>query len=349
MCFNATATLNAQSAAAHNLALSAASCVNASLAASSWGKYQSGLRAFEDFEAYEHMQASWPLPLATFRRFAVWGLTVRKLQPSTVEAYCSALNFVHHLKGLPPCAWPKDPVFNMILKGGPKTSLAAPPAASLRRVVTLPLLKVIGHRIALANWDPQSKQVIWSACVAAFFSSARLGELLSSSEHRADPTSTLFWSDVQIRDDSILLHIKAPKSGTPGGEFLDLFKFRGHNCCPVAALKSLWSKSGQAASPDRPVFMFTSGRFLTPQSLNKTLAMLLQDICKPGENTISCHSFRAGIPTALSLFPELVSSDEIKGWGRWSSDCYERYTRLKHGQKQKIFDKIAAALTSLHS
>jgi hypothetical protein len=50
----------------------------------------------------------------------------------------------------------------------------------------------------------------------------RLGELLAPSEHVMDPTSTLLWTDVQFRDDSVLLHIRSPKSGNVGGDFLDI-------------------------------------------------------------------------------------------------------------------------------
>jgi hypothetical protein len=93
------------------------------------------------------------------------------------------------------------------------------------------------------------------------------------------------------------------------------------------------------------VFRFASGKNLTPSRSNKILASLLTDICSPTTNTITCHSFGAGIPSALSLHPELASSDNIKGWGRWQSDCYTRYTRLHHSQKRAIFEKISAAIT----
>jgi hypothetical protein len=63
-----------------------------------------------------------------------------------------------------------------------------------------------------------------------------------------------------------------------------------------------------------------------------------------GENAITCHSFRAGIPRCLSSFPDLATNDDIKGWGRWQSDCYERYTRMKLPQCMKIFSKISFAL-----
>jgi hypothetical protein len=211
------------------------------------------------------------------------------------------------------------------------------------------MLQLIGHRIAVSTWDPISKQVLWTACSGAFFSSARLGEFLSDTEHVFNPSKTLLWGDIQFKADSILLCIKSLKSGHTKGEFLDLYRFTGFNVCPVAAFLALKAMIGEKLDPSKPVFTFPSGKLLTPALLNKTLATLLADICKPGENSISCHSFRAGIPSTFSLFPELVSTDEIKGWGCWQSDCYERYTRLKHEQKEKIFGKIAAALVELQS
>jgi hypothetical protein len=87
-----------------------------------------------------------------------------------------------------------------------------------------------------------------------------------------------------------------------------------------------------------PVFRFASGAYLTPTRLNKTLPILLSDLCAPGVNTISCHSFQAGIP-----------SDMIKGWGRWHSECYIRYTRLQIPQRENIFSRIAAALRAVQN
>ncbi len=78
--------------------------------------------------------------------------------------------------------------------------------------------------------------------------------------------------------------------------------------------------------------------------MNKTLASLLSDLCVDGKDSISCHSFRAGIPSILSMFPDMVTSDQIKGWGRWQSDCYQLYTRLSLMEKEPIFGKIKQAL-----
>jgi hypothetical protein len=80
--------------------------------------------------------------------------------------------------------------------------------------------------------------------------------------------------------------------------------------------------------------------------MNKILADLLPDFCSPGHDSVTCHSFRAGIPSTIALFPDLMSSDQIKGWGRWQSDCYMLYTRLSLIEKEQIFDKIRQALVA---
>jgi hypothetical protein len=235
------------------------------------------------------------------------------------------------------------------LRGAAHQAAASGPPSSTRRVVTFPLLLTLGTRIATSPWDPVTKQVVWAACTTAFFSSARLGELLACSDLAHDPTSDLTWADVKSTSStSILLRFKSPKSGEKEGEFVDLFSFPGYHCCPVAALRNLWSKQhsvGQAIT-NLPVFRFPTGVNLTTARFNSILASLLHDICTPGVNTISCHSFRPGIPSTLSLFPDLATSDHIKGWGRWKSDCYTLYTRLQLGQREQIFAKIATALQS---
>jgi hypothetical protein len=216
-----------------------------------------------------------------------------------------------------------------------------------RRVVTLPLLITLGNRIAATSWPALDKQVIWAAATTGFFGTIRMGEILSSEEKSFSPASDLLWKDVRCSSpNSLLIHLKQPKSGMPGGEKVDLFEFPGYGCCPVRALKNLREKQIQAGNTDEslPVFRFSSGKNLTCAIMNKTLASLLSDLCIPGEDSITCHSFRAGIPSILSMFPDLVSSDQIKGWGRWQSDCYQLYTRLSLLEKEQIFGKIKQAL-----
>ncbi len=113
-------------------------------------------------------------------------------------------------------------------------------------------------------------------------------------------------------------------------------------------LKELQKQAG-IYDPSQPVFRFASRAYLTPTRLNKILSISLSDLCAPGVNTIFCHSIRARISSKLSLLPDLVSSDMIKGWGSWHSECYIRYTKLQLPQRENIFSRIATALRTVQN
>jgi len=321
--------------------------INSSLAKSTWGKYKSGYNAFACFEASRCSCSPFPIPVETIRSFVIWCHFTRNLAPSTIKAYISSLKFIHHIQGFQSSHITEDTLLPLLMKGSGNLTSQNNPRHNSRRVVTLPVLLTLGSRIASSKWDPLQKQVIWSACTTGFFGSFRMGELLAPTESNFSPTTHLTWNDVRASSPtSILIRISQPKSGEPGGEYVDLFPFLGFHCCPVLALKNLREKQqAQGMTDDTlPVFRFTDRKYLTMHTLNQILASLLQDMCTTGINTISCHSFRAGIPSTLSLFPDLATSDLIKGWGRWHSDCYQRYTRLKLPQKLNIFEKITTAL-----
>ena len=321
--------------------------VNAALAQATWAKYKSGWHAFCEFEEATQSANRWPLSAVSVREFTTWCLAVKKLQPASVRTYLSALKLVHTLKGFSDAPGLKDKTVELILIGAKNLAIANPPQPNSRRVVTLPLLKLIGHRIAESDWADLSKQAVWTACAVAFFSSARLGELLARSETDFDPTSDLTWDQVIFTgSESALIKLRIPKSKDCEGETLDLFPFEGA-CCPLEAMRRLSRLQAETGmrSPTLPVFRLANGKNLTVAKLNRILSGLLRDICEKGENSISCHSFRAGIPSALARFPELASSEEVKGWGRWSSDCYKKYARLKVDRKKAIFRKISLAVS----
>ena len=323
--------------------------VHASLASSTWNKYASGWRAFSAYEEHVQKKFSWPLEKDTLRGFAVFCITVKKLQPASVKTYLSSLVCLHKMKGHSNYEM-KDDLVAAILRGANNLIMSSPtPIPTTRRVMTLPLLRHLGHNLRASGWSRATQQTIWAASLTGFFATARMGELLSPTECSFDPVATLTWSCVQYRpDNSFLIHIRLPKSGSKEGEFLDIFPFPESGLCPVKALLGHFKtqKSLGRGRPQDPVFTYPSGRFLTTNALNSAFKTLLSDVCDFKQDTISCHSLRAGIPSALSRFPDLLSSDDVKGWGRWSSEAYQRYTRLKVDQKRDIFMKIVTALQS---
>jgi hypothetical protein len=320
--------------------------LHASLASSTWARYGSGWKAFELFENYMSQKFTLPLSMEVVRAFATFCIVVKKLKTSSVKTYLSSLVHVHKMHGYTKFEI-KDQIVASILRGADHIQMMEPvQTGSRRRVMTIQLLRHLGHRLAVSGWSAHTKQVIWTACTLAFFTSARMGELLSPGEHDYDPASTLTWSCIRYRaDNSFLVHVRLPKSAAKEGEFLDVFEFPRFGCCPVAALKRLMVISGGSRSAGQPVFTFASGKFLTVQGLNSILKELLSDVVDPARDSISCHSFRAAVPSALTRHPTLATSDDVKGWGRWSSEAYQRYTRLKTDQKRSIFNKIMAVLT----
>jgi hypothetical protein len=239
---------------------------------------------------------------------------------------------------------------SLILAGGKNIEKMSKRMPNTRRSMSLTVLKIFGHRVAKSDWSPGSKQVVWAAVTTAFFTSARMGELLSPNEASFDPNSTLLWDQVLFRKEGgITLHIRLPKIANKEGDFLDLFPFTEKNCCPVLALQRLFLMQHDAGILKKtlPVFRFPSGRALTLSSLNGILKTTLGDIYISGTDSITCHSLRSAIPTALHKAPLIATTADTKEWGRWRSDSHVAYTKQHSKHKKFLFDKITRALSTL--
>ena len=293
--------------------------LNSAVARSTWAKYSSGFNAFCDFELHNNKKYSWPLSREVWRSFIVWCHYERNLSSNSIRTYLSALKFVHTLRGFSCSHLDDDKLSKLLLNGAEHMGTSFTQHPNTRRAMTLPLLVTLGRRIAATDWPALDKQVIWAAATTGFFGTVRMGEILASAEKSFSPASDLLWQDVRCSSpSSLLLHLKNPKSGIPGGEKVDLFEFPGYDCCPVQALKNLRAKQIEAGNTGEnlAVFRFSSGKNLTCSIMNRTLAALLPDFHRPGQDTITCHSFRAGIPSVLAMFPDLVISDQNQGMGQ---------------------------------
>lgn len=332
-----------------NLKFVVKSLVSAAYAKSSWGKNCSGWNAFLKFEECESIKSSWPLDIEVWRAFVIWCIDERNLSPSTIKSYLSSLRLAHTLQGLQSVKWFDDDFIALLLSGASNLSFPYKKSPT-RRTMTLDLLMVLGHRLANCDWSKGSLIAFWCLCTVAFFTSARVGELLSGNELSFDPLSTLLWEDVLFKSDRIILHIKSPKSKNKEGDFLDVFKFPILSCCPFSGLlqlKSVQLESGIFAA-SLPVFRLPSGKCLTMAKVNSILKSLLEDLFIPGINSISCHSLRAGLPSCI--FENVDCSPEflVKNWGRWTSDCFKKYTRLKAKQKAKMYNQVCDSLNKMN-
>jgi hypothetical protein len=278
---------------------------------------------------------SWPFTEANICKYISWSQNIAKLSPATVNVYLSDLATSHKLRGLesPACS---SFLAKTMLKGAKNLTSYTATKKEPKAVMTLSCLKILGHEIATSDWPVLRKSVYWAACTLAFFSSFRISEILCQ-VHSSFSEDTLVWSDVVFNDStSVMIHIRHPKSNRTGGEKVEVFKFSGHNCCPVKALLSL--KKIQKANASMPVFTLSDNEYLSKRNFNVTISSMLRKHIP--ELRILGHSFRAGIPSALSAMPDLVTPEEIQAWGHWSSHSYKAYTRLTHQGRHQIFEKF---------
>jgi integrase len=320
--------------------------ISLALADSTWKKYCTGWRAFIDFQNYSSEIFTWPLSIETMRKFTVWCLTVRKVSSGTVKSYFTSINLAHSFKNLKCTNFSEDKIINLALAGAKNLCDIEGIKKNVRRSMNIPTLLIISHRIATSDWDILSKQLFWAVCTLAFYTSVRLGEILSKCVDSFDKKSTLCWNNVKFLDrNEVLLFIPSTKTSKCKGEFLDVFP-TSDSTCPVNALRRLMAiqLEKNVFDMNKPVFIFSSGKCLTTRQLNQVLKDMLSDLYEPGLNQISCHSFRSALPTFLNTKPNLFTKVEIQQQGRWKSDSYQLYLKLHRDSRRELFNKIRTAL-----
>jgi hypothetical protein len=315
--------------------------VSASLSSSSWSRHAAAVSSLTRFLIHKNLALSWPLEISIVRGYISWALTIRKLSPETVKVYLSDLKMAHKIRNLE-AKFENDFFNNAVLKGAKNISLYSAISRRSRFKMSFPLLKLLGHEIAISNWSQDSKFVFWTACCVAFFGSFCLGEILpKSDEHESE---TLTWNQVKFtKNNLVVVNIKFRKViRSSSGDFVDLFEIKNSSFCPFAALKTLASRRTGSTNFNRPVFQFANGKNLTQKIFTTTVVSLLERHVGSGAKKFSGHSFRAAIPSALANTPDLASDSDIMMWGRWSSESYKSCTRLKHNARKATFEKIVS-------
>ena len=315
--------------------------VTAAYADATWNKIFSAFNCFQKFCCEKNFDCSFPVNEYTLGSFINWATFERNISPSTISAYMSHIKLLHKLQGYTTIGCDSF-LCKTQVKGAQNLQFYKQNYSHTKKVMTLPLPRILGHELANCNWSDHSKLVVWTTYTVAFMGSFRLGEILPKSEFSFNKHETLLWKDVKfLKDGSIQIHNKIPKTRTKNGEVVSLFPFPHFGCCPIAAISKLKSFS---FDPNEPVFKFENGKFLTRAKLNNLILKHLFPHIGNEANFYSSRSFRAALPSALASHPRMSNDTTIKRWGRWNSKAFERYTRLSHRAKEKLFAKFTMAL-----
>jgi hypothetical protein len=315
--------------------------------ATTWSKHRAGWNMYNLFKSEFCPNCPWPLSVEYARSFVVWALNKRMLSASTVKSYLSSIRLAHYLENFQCENFSSDPIIKMCLSGAVTAKLLNDPNVSIRPAMDINVLLMLGHRISGLGWSVHSQQVVWGACLLSFFTSCRMGEIVSPHKTHFDPKTTLLWKHVRFASpENISIFVPYSKCTGLQGKTLEIFELEISSCCPVSALVNLRMDAKKAGvyEDNKPVFTFGSGKFLTTARLNTLLKYLLADLNPEGKNPFSCHSFRSAIPTLISTHPDRASVKDIAEWGGWTSDSYQLYAKLEKGRKKFLFAKIASML-----
>jgi len=211
------------------------------------------------------------------------------------------------------------------------------------------MLKLIGVMVGRDQEKTTFEKLRFSTvCLWSFFGSFRVGEILSSHKKTFDPHTHLLRQDINLTGkDDIQVVVKSPKSGTPGGELVVLFRFSETRLCPMATFLEyeLEAKKRGLYEERKPIFRNVDGTAYAKYEFQAELERIVRmtGILREDEKLV-CHSFRAGIPSVLAALGTPEAEGAAREWGRWRSGAYKLYTKQQLSMKREIFCSVSKLL-----
>ena len=316
--------------------------INAALSFRTWQNKFSGYNSYSKFCSESHIHNSFPMSLENTLRYLKWLDQERKVSQDTAKVYISHLRTFHHLQGLESLAL-DDIRVKMSIKGiGHMREFEGIPAPT-RRVVTYPLLQILGDTIFKKEISKLSKLNFWTSYLFGFFGSCRGGELVITGNSEQEALQGLRWQDILMSDDGhISIHIKHPKiRKNKTGDVIDLFENPDRRYCPIYFVEQLLYENMNCRNVNQSdlVFRKLDNSPILLQDLNRCLMDILGTKF-PGHK-FSMHSLRAGITCHMSHHPDRFTSEEEMSAGRWNTpEGMEVYRRNKGITRQKAMKKV---------
>ena len=119
---------------------------------STWQRHESAVNCFRLFEHSSSSSYPFPLSHTILCSFATWACLTKNLKSSTVETYISSLKTIHSLNNLDSSAF-ENFALKSIVRGKENMEIYANQIKGTRKVMSLPLLKILGNEIAKLDWN----------------------------------------------------------------------------------------------------------------------------------------------------------------------------------------------------
>lgn len=290
--------------------------------------YGSGLLAFHVMCDARNVSEEQRAPVSNVLIAAFIASLAGSYSASTIRNYVYGIRAWHLIHG---AAWTRNQdELDSLLKGAlqlaPKLS-----ARAKRQPCTVQYLQAIRSELNLQN---PLDAAAWAVLTVAFFSLARLGELLVTRLDGFTPGEHV--SPCHVRQDLDregrrvwVVHIPRTKSA-PSGEDL-CFATQADPVDPVAALQNHLSVNDPAENG--PLFAYKKqtghGYETRPMTKKAFCSRIAQAAARVNLETLKGHSLRIG--GTLEYLLRGTPFDVVKTMGRWKSDAFQLYLR-KHAQ-----------------
>ena len=286
---------------------------NASLASSTWRCYNIGEKAAARCEQETGVDMSMPWNEKKAVVFASHCVK-RNLAATTIRQYMVGIKSAHRRMGFTVQAWDSF-ILKQVLRGRQNTE-----APRKQKVPMSPgLMAILRERIKFSKMPASDKAVAWACCAMMYAGSLRGGEVLGDSEDTYDEAHTLMTRDIEMKcvrteegqwKKFILVTVRNPKELKGLSQVVVEMFENGTELCPVKAVQRALKYCKQG----RPFATMSGGRILTKKGMNLMLRRAFRGVIDYEMNTLSSHSFRSGLASAMAR--QGYSDEEIKRQGR---------------------------------
>jgi len=281
--------------------------------------YQRAWTVFNEFFERLYRSSSPKLPLsADCLTLFISHLSARKLAPSTITSYLSAIGYVHKMRGL------RDPTKSFLIHKL-LTALGRRRAADIRLPISRAVLHELVRSLKYTNSSASQRTLYSAMFLTAFYGFFRIGELATKSSNKKD--GVVQYGDVSFLTNEGVTHmikitISSFKHNSDNRPFSILIKREtSAPFCPVQAIMEYSKLRGHQPGP---FFCLHGLSPITVSMFNTELHRCLV-FCGLDTTRYKSHSFRIG--AACHAAEQGFSDAQIRTLGRWKSDAFKTYLR----------------------
>jgi hypothetical protein len=273
----------------------------------------------------------WPISITNLMKYLAY--KSQEVAPHTLRSYLCGLAYCHKLtKQFHWDQTKQHPAVQLLLKNATRKHIHKRITQSQH--MTIDMVRLVRSKLDLKQ---EEHLMFWAIFSVAFYSMARLSELVLEKEQ--DTASALTLGHIKIEETKeapgVSILLPRSKCHDPAVPAILCVEPTYDDTCPLQALLSylLLRRTESYAKDSKLLFCYKDGKPVTRRQFMTTV-----HDCIPGAN-IDARSFRSGGATFWKLkgMPDLMIQRE----GRWSSAAFQRYIRYTVPLRKAIRNKVA--------